>query len=112
MWDALGSIAIGLVLILVAAGIGYEIKGLLIGQSAEPATEQRLREFLEGREEVEKVYRMITMQLGTSLMVALKAKMKATSAAQLVADINRAEQALRAEFPEIQWLFFEPDIAD
>jgi hypothetical protein len=30
----------------------------------------------------------------------------------VVAAINRAESALRAEFPEIQWLFFEPDIAD
>jgi cation diffusion facilitator family transporter len=112
MWDALGSIAIGVVLVLVAAGIGYEIKGLLIGQSAEPETENRIREFLERHEGIEKVYRIITMQLGTSLMVALKARMKATSAAQLVADINRAEQALRAEFPEIQWLFFEPDVAD
>src|SRR5438874_6722410 len=33
MWDALGSIAIGAVLIVVAAGIGIEIKALLIGQS-------------------------------------------------------------------------------
>src|SRR5688572_4275201 len=47
MWDGLGSIWIGVVLILVAAGIGVEIKGLLIGQSAEPELEQRMREFLE-----------------------------------------------------------------
>src|SRR3954462_6704901 len=33
MWDALGSIAIGVVLIIVAALIAIEIKGLLIGQS-------------------------------------------------------------------------------
>lgn len=112
MWDALGSIAIGGVLILVAAGIGNEIKGLLIGQSAEPATEERIRAFLEGNGDIEKVYRMITMQLGTSLMVALKARMRARSADELVAAINRAEVALRAEFPEIQWLFFEPDVAD
>jgi len=45
-------------------------------------------------------------------MVAVKAKMRGTSAADLVAAINRAEAALRAEFPEVQWLFFEPDIAD
>jgi hypothetical protein len=44
-------------------------------------------------------------------MVAVKAKMRGASAADLVAAINRAEAALRAEFPEIQWLFFEPDIA-
>ena len=112
MWDALGSISIGVVLIVVAIGIGIEIKALLIGQSAEPETVQRMREFLERQSGVEKVYRMITMQLGTSLMVAVKAKMKGASAAELVSAINRAEQALRAEFPEIQWLFFEPDIAD
>jgi cation diffusion facilitator family transporter len=111
-WDALGSIAIGAVLIVVAAGIAIEIKGLLIGQSADPRTEAQLREFLRGREEVEEIYKIITMQLGTSLMVAIKAKMRGTSAAELVAAINRAEAALRAEFPEIQWLFFEPDIAD
>jgi hypothetical protein len=38
--------------------------------------------------------------------------MKAASAVELVAAINRAEAAMRAEFPEIQWLFFEPDLAD
>jgi cation diffusion facilitator family transporter len=112
MWDALGSIAIGVVLILVAAGIGYEIKGLLIGQSADPETVARLREFLEKQEHVDTVLRILTLQLGTSLMVALKVKMNSASAAEMVAAINRAERALRAEFPEIQWLFFEPDIAD
>jgi cation diffusion facilitator family transporter len=112
MWDGLGSIWIGGVLILVAIGIGTEIKGLLIGQSAEPETEARIREFVERHDGVEKVYRIITMQLGTTLMVALKAKMKAGDAAELVAAINRTEAALRREFPDIQWLFFEPDIAD
>ena len=112
LWDALGSIAIGVLLIVVAAGIGVEIMALLIGQSAEPETEQRMREFLERQADVEKVYRLITMQLGASLMIAVKARLKAESATELVAAINRAEAALRAEFPEIQWLFFEPDIAD
>jgi len=112
MWDALGSMSIGVVLIGVAILIGIEIKGLLIGQSAEAETETRMREFLQRREEIEKIYKILTLQLGTSLMVAVKAKMKAADAAGLVAGINRAEHALRAEFPEIQWLFFEPDIAD
>jgi len=112
VWDAIGSIWIGVVLILVAVGIGVEIKGLLIGQSAEPETESRIREFVERQDGVERVYRIITMQLGTSLMVALKAKMKAKDTSDLVTAINRAEAAVRTEFPEIQWLFFEPDIAD
>jgi len=112
MWDALGSIAIGAVLILVAAGLGIEIKGLLIGQSADPEVEARMRRLLDGSDDVEAIYKIITLQLGTSVMVAVKAKMRGASAEELVAGINRCETALRAEFPEIQWLFFEPDVAD
>ena len=112
MWDGLGSMWIGVVLIAVAIGIGREIMALLIGQSAEPQTEERLREFLLKQDGVEKVYRLITLQLGTSLMVAVKARMQATTINEAVAAINRAEKALRAEFPEVQWLFFEPDTAD
>jgi len=111
-WDALGSMAIGGVLIIVAAGIAIEIKGLLIGQSAEPGTEARIRECLARQDGVEKVYRLITMQMGGTLMVAVKAKMKAGTLDEAVAAINRAEAAVRAEFPEVQWLFFEPDVAD
>jgi cation diffusion facilitator family transporter len=112
LWDAVGSMSIGVLLIAVAIGIGIEIKALLIGQSAEPETEARLREFLLRQDGVEKVYRLITLQLGTSLMVSVKARLKGSSATELVAAINRAEVATRAEFPEIQWLFFEPDVAD
>ena len=112
LWDALGSMAIGVVLIIVAIGIGIEIKGLLIGQSTDPATEVRMKAFLEAHPEVDRVLRLLTLQLGTSLMVAAKVKMRPASAADMVACINRAEKALRAEFPEIQWLFFEPDIVD
>jgi len=111
-WDALGSMSIGAVLIVVAVGIGIEIKALLIGQSAEHATEAKLRDFLQRQAGVEKILRLITLQLGTSLMVAVKAKMAAETAAELVDAINRAEAATRAEFPEIQWLFFEPDVVD
>ena len=111
-WDALGSMAIGVVLIVVAILVGIEIKALLIGQSAERETEAQLRAFLLKQPGVEKVYRLITLQLGTSLMVAVKAKVAADSAKELVDAINRAEAATRAECPEIQWLFFEPDVTD
>jgi len=104
--------SIGAVLIVVAVGISIEIKALLIGQSAEHATEARLRQFLQQQAGVEKILRLITLQLGTSLMVAVKARMAAESAAELIDAINRAEAATRAEFPEIQWLFFEPDVTD
>ena len=112
MWDALGSMWIGVILIVVAAGIGREIMALLIGQSADPKDVARLRSFVERHEGVDKVYRVLTLQLGTSMMVALKVKINAASAAELVSRINEVEAAMRIEFPEIQWLFFEPDVVD
>jgi cation diffusion facilitator family transporter len=112
VYDALGSIAIGAVLVVVAAGLGIEIKGLLIGQSAEPETEIAIRRFIEERQEVARVFSVITLQLGGSLMVAVKVHMRGESANELVASINRVEAAMREAFPDIQWLFFEPDVAE
>jgi len=112
-FDACGSIAIGVVLIVVAIGIAVEIKGLLIGQSADPNVEKALRAFLAQRDEIAEVYRLITFQLGASLMVSVKARMRERgSVTAMVASINRVEKAMRAAFPEIQWLFFEPDVKD
>ena len=79
MWDALGSMSIGALLIVVAIGIGTEIKALLIGQSAEPESEERVRQFLLAQPGVEKIFRLLTYQLGTTFMVAVKIKIRAAS---------------------------------
>ena len=100
MWDGLGSMWIGVILIVVAMGISREIMALLIGQSADPETVKAIRRFVEGSEGVGKVYRVLTLQLGTTLMVALKVKVTATSAAELVSRTNEIEAALRIEFPK------------
>ncbi len=112
-WDAAGSIAIGLLLILVAVLVGIEVKALLIGQSVEARVLDRMRAHLAGDAEVDGVYKVLTQQLGRDVMVAVKARMRPVdSAASLVAAINRVEQRFRAAFPQVQWLFFEPDLAD
>jgi divalent metal cation (Fe/Co/Zn/Cd) transporter len=104
--------AIGAVLVVVAIMVGVEIKALLIGQSADPEVLARMQTFIAAQPQVETVFRLLTLQLGTSLMVSVKAKIRARTARELVDTINRVEAALRDEFPEIQWLFFEPDVAD
>lgn len=112
-YDAAGSIAIGVVLMLVAIGVGTQIKNLLIGQSVEPELRNAIREHLEGREEVARLLNLITLQLGTDVMVAVKAEMREQgSAGQMVLGINRCEADLKAAFPEVRWVFFEPDVAD
>lgn len=113
VFDAAGSIAIGVLLVGVAMGVGAEIKSLLIGESVEPAVRQAMEDFLRARPEVEEVFSLLTLQLGDDVMVAVKARMRESSSASvLIGDINRCEEALRAQFPRVRWLFFEPDVAD
>jgi len=113
MWDAVGSISIGVLLVLVAIMVGIEVKALLIGQSAEPQVLARLRAHIEAQPEVAQVYSLITQQLGSEIMVAVKARMQPVgSDAALIAAINAVEARMRAEFAQLRWIFFEPDLAD
>jgi cation diffusion facilitator family transporter len=113
LFDAIGTIAIGVVLVLVAIAVGIEVKSLLIGESADPETVAALRDFLSGRQEVAEVYSLITLQLGTELMVSAKVRLQTMdTAAKLIEDINRVEAALKMNFPQVRWAFFEPDVCD
>jgi divalent metal cation (Fe/Co/Zn/Cd) transporter len=113
LWDAVGSISIGVLLVMVAILVGIEVKALLIGQSVEGRVLEKMRAHLAGDSEVEGVYKLLTQQLGRDVMVAVKAKMRpVASAPALIAAINRVEQRFRVAFPQVQWLFFEPDVAD
>ena len=110
IYDALGSLAIGLLLLVVAAFVGLEVTALLVGQSADPALRKAMLRFLEEREEIAEVFNLITLQNGDDVVVAVKARMTETvSAPALIDAINRCERALRVAFPEVRWLFFEPD---
>jgi cation diffusion facilitator family transporter len=110
VYDALGSLAIGILLLVVAVFVGIEVKALLVGQSADPTMQDDIHRFLMAREEVAEVLNLITLQNGADVVVAVKARMtERDSAPALVAAINRCERALRAAFPQVRWLFFEPD---
>jgi divalent metal cation (Fe/Co/Zn/Cd) transporter len=92
--------------------VAIEVKAMLIGQSVDPVREQEMRGFLEGREEVGRVISLITLQLGNEVMVAVQAEMRdgQTTTHQLAEEINRIERAFKAQFPEVRWSFFEPDL--
>jgi cation diffusion facilitator family transporter len=112
MWDAIGSVAIGVLLVLVAVLVGKEIASLLVGQSADASVQQSMRQHLASRPEVLQVLNLITQQLGPDVMVAVKARMAPQGSERgLVEAINRVERSLRESFPQIRWCFFEPDEA-
>lgn len=110
VYDALGSIAIGILLIVVSIFLAVKVKSLLIGQSTDPQTSDEINNFLEKRPEVERILNLITIQLGPKIMVSVKAKMAATvSSDQLIENINLCESELKKAFPDVLWVFFEPD---
>ncbi|MFC3551178.1 cation diffusion facilitator family transporter [Lysobacter cavernae] len=111
LWDAIGTIAIGALLIIVAVFVAIEVKAMLIGQSVDPARQQQIREFLDARPEVARVISLITLQLGDEVMVSVQAQMREEhSVVALTDQINAVERALKQGFPEVRWSFFEPDV--
>jgi cation diffusion facilitator family transporter len=112
-YDAVGTLVVGALLVVVAIFVAIEVHDMLIGQSAPPAMVAQMEAFLAARPEVGKVFSVITLQLGPDVMIAVKALMRETAAAPvLLDDINRVEAALKAEFPLVRWCFFEPDVRD
>ena len=113
IYDAIGTIMIGVLLVVIAILLAIEVKDLLIGQGVEPRTCKMMKDYLEGRPEIEILYNHLTLQMGPEAMVAVKAKMHPTgSETELINAINRVEREFRQEFPIVKWLFFEPDNRD
>ena len=113
IYDAIGTIAIGILLVVIAVLLAIEVKDLLIGQGVEIHTSDKMRKFLLERPEVDKIYNLLTLQLGPDAMVAVKARMQPTgSETDLIDAINRVEREFRTTFPMAKWLFFEPDNRD
>jgi hypothetical protein len=76
-------------------------------------TDSNARFFLKKQDEIDEVFNLLTLQLGKDVMVAVKAKMAKTDSAEaLVEAVNRCEVALKKAFPQVLWLFFEPDLKD
>ncbi|MGN6112712.1 MAG: cation diffusion facilitator family transporter [Luteimonas sp.] len=112
VWDAIGTVAIGALLMVVAVLVAIEVKAMLIGQSIDPHRQAQMRAFLESRPEVANVISLITLQLGSEVMVSVQARMREASDAQaLLLSINAVERAMKREFPEVRWSFFEPEQA-
>jgi cation diffusion facilitator family transporter len=113
VYDAIGSIGIGVLLLVIAFLIGAEVKALIIGQGVEPATKQDMVKFLQEQPEVERIFSLLTLQLGDDVMVAIKAQMcPQPSDTALIEAINAVEARFRQQFPGVLWCFFEPDFED
>lgn len=113
-YDALGSVAIGVVLISVAIFLAREVKSLLIGESADEEVRLQISEIVTNHPEIESLINSKTIQKGPGMILAcVKIKCKPhLSAPQISKMINDVEYELRAQNPEIKWLYIEPDLQE
>jgi cation diffusion facilitator family transporter len=113
LYDALGSLAIGVLLVVVAVAVGAQVQQLLVGRGVEEPVRRAMVEHFEADPAIERVLELLTLHMGAEVMVAVKARMREhTSQAALVDAINRSEASFKARFPQARWIFFEPDVRD
>ncbi len=113
MWDALGTLAIGIVLMVIAIAVMTEVKGLIVGESAAPQLRAEIEAFVAAQPEVEQVLNVITLAWGDKVVIAVKARMRdmeTSTGLQMVDAINAVEARMQERFPAAQWVFFEPDV--
>ncbi len=111
-WDAVGSIAIGLLLGVIAVILAIEMKSLLIGESATPAMVVRIRQTIEADPRVRRVIHLKTQHLGPDeLLVGAKVELDASLRFPEVAEaLDQVEKQVRAAVPEARVMYLEPDI--
>jgi cation diffusion facilitator family transporter len=112
VWDAIGTIAIGVLLVGVAVVLGIETQSLLVGEGASKQDVTRIREVFADHPKVEAIIHMKTLYLGPDeLMVAAKiAVAKMTKASEVAKIINEVELAVREAVPVARVIYIEPDI--
>lgn len=112
VWDGIGTVSIGALLVGVALLLGWETKSLLVGEGATPETVRALRQAIESGDEVDGVIHMRTLYLGPDeLLVAAKVAVRHDdTAADVARAIDAIEARIRAAEPQAGLIYLEPDL--
>jgi len=113
-WDAYGTIAIGVLLVVIATVLVFEMKSLLIGESALAPMRRTIIEVIEGTEDINCVLHMRTQHIGPDeLLIAAKVQLRpGLDTAGVAAVINQAERRLREAISIECMIYLEPDVFD
>ena len=113
VFDAAGSLGIGLLLGVIAIVLATEMKSLLIGESAAPRVEQAIRRRIESHPRVSRLIHMRTLHLGPDeLLVGVKVELDmALRLVEVAGVINDIEAGVRSETPAARVIYVEPDIS-
>jgi divalent metal cation (Fe/Co/Zn/Cd) transporter len=110
VWDGGASIAIGVLLVVVAIKLGMDSKDLLIGRAASPEMEQLIREEIESRPGVDELLELLTMHIGPdSLIVAARVALKDELGADETEDLaDEVDRRLTEKLPVQPIVFIDP----
>ena len=113
VYDAMGSMCIGIVLLIVSAFIAWRVRSLLVGRSADPEVQEAIEKIMANDPDILGVFNTITIQLGPDTMLAVKLLMDpGLSVTEAIEHINDLERNLKSEIPKLKWCFIEPDVRD
>ncbi|MEU0676112.1 cation diffusion facilitator family transporter [Streptomyces sp. NPDC006172] len=112
VWDGIGTICIGVLLVLIALVLAAETKSLLLGEAAGPEETRKIETALVDGDTVTRVIHMRTLHLGPEeLLVAAKIAVQHDDTATEVANaIDAAEARIRQAVPIARVIYLEPDI--
>jgi len=112
-YDAMGSICIGIILIVISVFVARRVGSLLVGRSADPDIQAVIDAIIDEQAAIEYCFNTITMQFGPDTMLAAKIKIRSElSIDKAVDSINALERELKARVPNLKWCFIEPDVTD
>ena len=111
-WDGVGTLAIGLLLIVIAVVLAIEMKGLLIGESASPGDIDKIVAAIEVEPGVQRLIHMRTQHIGPEeLLVGAKVELiPDLSVAEAAEVVNRIETSVRRAVPIARIMYLEPDV--
>jgi cation diffusion facilitator family transporter len=110
-FDATGSIAVGVLLIVIAYILAVEMKSLLIGEAVRPDVATKIRTAITNGEEVNSIIHMRTMHLGPDdILLGVKIEFAAQTNEDVSRAIDSVEKRIRDVVPEVKTIYIEPDI--
>jgi cation diffusion facilitator family transporter len=112
IYDGIGTLSIGVLLTVIAIVLATEMKSLLLGETATPEVQAKIRSAIESEDAVDRLIHMRTEHLGPDeLLIGAKVSfVDGLSVAELAGAVNRVEAGVRRRVPEARVMYIEPDV--
>jgi len=109
-WEGLASLLIGLLLLAVAIGLGNDVKGLLVGESADPQLRREIADYLSAYDDIDRVVDLLTMHIGADqILLAAKLDLARRLDSDGVEALAAAvDERIRERWPAVQHVFLDP----